>query len=115
MLIPPGKGSPAVVLELQQSLGLLPWGWSCCSVLSGSWTVPLQRFICVHLCWSAALHEAKRVCLMQDTATTAKQSVRQASQEIPYSSLFGMQSCLPASQQLCNSCWKLWQKGHSLG
>lgn len=32
---------------------------------------------------------------MQDTATTAKQSVWQASQEIPYSSLFGMQSWLP--------------------
>lgn len=40
-----------------------------------SLTVHLQRFICVHLYWSAALCEAKCVCLMQDTATTAKQSV----------------------------------------
>lgn len=87
------------------------WGWWFWAV-AVSWTC---RGLFVFICTGAQPCEAKRVCLMQDTATTAKQSVWQASQEIPYSSLFGMQSCLPDSQQLCKRCFRPWQKGHWLG
>lgn len=48
---------------------------------------------------------------MQDTATTPEQSVWQPSLEISYSSLFGMQICLPGIQKLCNSCMKCREKG----
>lgn len=59
-----------------------------------------RGFICARAVGNAAARWAKCVCSTLDARATPKQPVWQPAQEIPYSSLFGMQICLPEIQKL---------------